>query len=195
MDNEHSADLLALWRQGNQEAAAALFRRYAAQLVALARGRLSAKLAQRIDPEDVVQSAYRSFFADTREGRYQLERGGDLWQLLVAITLHKLNDQVKHNLAQKRAVERERSFGSEDALIASALGHVPSPVEAIVLAEQVELLLRRLEPTQRQMLEMRLQGHALEEIAVAVGCSQRTVIRVLDKVKQLLDEERASETL
>ena len=35
-----------------------------------------------------MQSAYRSFFVGVREGRYALERGGDLWRLLVALTLH-----------------------------------------------------------------------------------------------------------
>ena len=164
--------------QGNQEAAAALFHRYAAQLVALARGRLSDKLARRIDPEDVVQSAYRSFFADTREGRYQVERGGDLWQLLVAITLHKLNDQVKRNLAQTRRGARAYPSAARRPWTPTALAAKPSPLEAIVLAEQIEQLLRRLEPLQTRMLEMRLQGHTLEEIAAAAGCSQRTVIRV-----------------
>src|SRR5262245_34891463 len=87
------AALVARWQKGDQAAAAELFQRYAGRLVALARSQLSDKLAQRVDPEDVVQSVYRSFFVDSREGRYQVERGGDLWQLLVTMTLHKLANQ------------------------------------------------------------------------------------------------------
>src|SRR5262245_34099594 len=117
MAGDGADKLLDRWRAGDQQAAAELFRRYADRLIALARSRLSRKLAQRVDPEDVVQSAYRSFFADTRAGRYALERGGDLWQLLVAITLHKLQLQVKKNNRQKRAVEREQNFGTEDSLL------------------------------------------------------------------------------
>src|SRR5436305_1291848 len=99
--NDNAADeaaaLVARWRAGDQQAAAELFRRYADRLIALARSRLSARLARRIDPEDVVQSAYRSFFGDTRAGRYDVGRAGDLWQLLVTITLHKVQLQVKRN--------------------------------------------------------------------------------------------------
>jgi len=36
-----------------------------------------------------------------KDGRCEVQRGGDLWQLLVTITLHKLHDQVKRH---RRAV-------------------------------------------------------------------------------------------
>jgi RNA polymerase sigma-70 factor (ECF subfamily) len=183
--------LVARWRQGDQQAATELFWRYADRLIALARSRLSTKLAQRIDPEDIVQSAYRTFFADARAGRYVLERAGDLWQLLVAITLYKLNDQVKRNTCEKRAVDRERNFGSEDSLIglqAHIASSEPSPVEAVLLAEQVEELMRSLDPMERRMLELRLQGYNLDEIAHDVDCSERTVRRFLEEVKLGLEQ-------
>ena len=83
MDQGHSVNLVHRWRGGDQKAAEELFRRYANRLIGLARSRLSRKLARRVDPEDVVQSVYRSFFHDVRDGRYDLQRGGDLWRLLV----------------------------------------------------------------------------------------------------------------
>jgi DNA-directed RNA polymerase specialized sigma24 family protein len=43
-----------------------------------------------------------------------------------------------------------------------------------------------LEPQHRRMLELRLQGCNLEEIATALDCSERTVIRVLERVKKKL---------
>jgi RNA polymerase sigma-70 factor (ECF subfamily) len=189
MGDDSPAALVARWRAGDQQAAEELFRRYANRLVALARSRLSARLAKRVDPEDVVQSVYRSFFADTREGRYDLERGGDLWQLLVTITLHKLNDQVKRNARAKRAVGREEHFGSEDSLVglqAHLAAQQPSPVEAVALTELVEQIMHRLDPVQRRVLELRLQGFNLAEIAAQQECSQRTVIRVLEKIKAQL---------
>src|SRR5262245_10269770 len=108
MSDERSGDLLAQWRAGNQQAAAKLFQRYADRLTALARSRLSSRVNRRVDAEDVVLSAYRSFFAGASAGRFEVERGGDLWRLLVSLTLRKLYRQVKHNSRQKRAVQRER---------------------------------------------------------------------------------------
>src|SRR5262245_8880200 len=108
--DDRSGDLVARWRAGDQQAAEQLFHRYAQRLIALTRSRLPSLLSRRVDAEDVVQSVYRSFFAGAREGRYDLRQGGDLWQLLVTITFHKLYHQVKRNTREKRAIEREQSF-------------------------------------------------------------------------------------
>jgi RNA polymerase sigma factor (sigma-70 family) len=182
-------DLMARWRDGDQQAATELFRRYVDRLIALVRSRLAGKVAHRIDPEDVVQSVYRTFFADVRDGRYLVERGGDMWQLLVTITLHKVNDQIRRNKSEKRDFQKEQGFGSEDSLIrmqAHLLAHEPSPLEAVALAEEVEQIMRRLEPIERRMLELRLQGFTIDEIAADTHCGERTVRYALDEVKQQL---------
>src|SRR5258708_13155234 len=107
-----------------------MFHRFAEKLIALGASRLSEKLGRRVDPEDVVQSAYRSFFVGARDGRYALERSGDLWRLLVAITMHKLHHQVERYTAVKRAVAREYFFPDYSTLFAlqpSSLAPYPAP--------------------------------------------------------------------
>jgi RNA polymerase sigma-70 factor (ECF subfamily) len=180
------------WREGDQDAAGELFRRYADRLLALARSRLSQWLTRHIDPEDVVQSAYRSFFTGARAGRYALERSGDLWRLLVAITVHKLQHQVERHTAGKRSVARLCSIDGDGSLLglpAQMLARGPSPAEAAALADTLERLITGLEPLQVRMIELRLEGHSLQEIAVAVQRSERTVRRVLDRVKEWLRQE------
>jgi len=191
-----SINLMMRWQAGDQQAASELFDRYAQRLIALARSRLSSQLARRVDPEDVVQSAYRSFFAGAREGQFDLQRGGELWSLLVAMTLHKLKDQVKYHTADKRSVRAEESFGSEDSLLGiqpHLVAQAPSPLAAVALVDEVEQLMRRLEPVQRRILELRLQGHNLHEIAAQTQRSLSTVCRVLDRVKQDLEQARAGQ--
>jgi DNA-directed RNA polymerase specialized sigma24 family protein len=190
-----SGELVAAWRTGDQDAAAELFSRFSSRLIALVRTRLSNQFAKRIEPEDVVMSACRSFFIAAREGRFEVRPDGDLWPLLVGITLHKLYNEVKKNSRQKRETAREEGFGSEESLFglqAEALARGPSPVEAAVLADELERVGRLLTPLQHSVMLMRLQGYGLEEIAVEVRCSRRTVIRCLDRIKELL-ENRSSE--
>src|SRR5258708_36817253 len=105
MDNL-SADLLMRWREGDQQAAGDLFRRYVERLIALARSRLSGRLARHVDPEAVVPSAYRSFFIGARDGRYALPRSGALWRVLVAIPMPKLQQQVVRHTAVQLAAGR-----------------------------------------------------------------------------------------
>lgn len=193
--DNHTAKLVARWRAGDQQAAGELFQRYLERLIRLARRRVPASFNHRIDPEDVVQSVYRTFFAGAREGRFTLERGGDLWRLLVAITRHKVHNHMKKQGAGKRAIARECAFGNErdlHGLPAPALAEGPSSLDVVVLADEVEQLLRRLEPMQRRMLELRLQGDTLDEIAADLKCSQRTVRRTLERVKHELQRESGS---
>lgn len=186
MADDATAQLLVRWQQGDAQAAEALFRRFAERLIALARQRLSARLGRRIDAEDVVQSVYRSFFAGAQDGRYDPQRGGDLWRLLVGLTLHKLHRQVRRHRAAKRAYDREVPLDPDPALPTELLARAPAPVEGVTLAELLDHSMRKLQPLERRMLEMRLQGYNLEEIAAATQRSQRTVSRVLNEVKDEL---------
>lgn len=196
MQSDWSGNLMARWQAGDQQAADELFRRYASRLVALARSRLPSAMTGRVDPEDVVQSVYRSFFEGATDGRYELGQPGDLWKLLVTITLNKVYHQVAYNQRDKRNVSREESFGSEESLFAlhrNGTVESPSPAEAAALAEEVERILRQMDPLEAQTFQMRLEGYSLEEIAVRIGCSQRTVRRALAKVRERLEQERSEE--
>jgi RNA polymerase sigma factor (sigma-70 family) len=191
MAADDAGDLMAQWREGDQQAAAALFERYSSHLIELVRRRLSNRLNQRFDPEDVVQSAYRSFFDHARAGQYGAQRGDDLWRLLVAITLHKMHDQIKRHSRARRSVQREQGFGSEDSLLGLApeiLARAPLPEEALDLVDEVEQAMRQLDPWQRRIFELRLQGHDLQQIAAASHRCERTVRRVLKDVKQQLEQ-------
>ena len=195
MVDDLAIKLMAQWRDGDQQAAAELFRKYAGRLIAVVRSRLSAPMSRRLDPEDVVQSVYRSFFVGTQQGQYQLPPGGDLWRLLVAITMHKLHEQVRRNTRHKRDVGQEQGFGTEDSLLGLqvVLTREPSPLESAALADELELLMNQLEPLHRRMLELRLQGYNLDEIAADTSRSERTVIRVLERIKKQLADGRSPE--
>jgi RNA polymerase sigma factor (sigma-70 family) len=190
---EGDPTLLNLYRSGDTRAADELFHRYVNRLVALARSRLSRKLARRLDPEDIVQSAYRSFFVGAREGKYTLTRGSELWGLLAAITLNKLHRQIERNTAGKRAISLEHSFGSSSSsqylLTAEAIAREPSPSEAMAGADELEQLMNGVDDLHRRMLELRLQGHTMDEIATETGRSERTVRRVIEKVKARLQQQ------
>jgi RNA polymerase sigma-70 factor (ECF subfamily) len=187
--NNPPANLQNRLQAGDPRAAEEVFHRFSNDLIRLARERLSSKMHGRVDAEDVVQSAYRSFFRTSAAGGYSFERWREVWLLLVAITMNKLRDQVKRHQAEKRSVALEQHFGSEDSLLglrAASLAREPSPVEALTLVDEVEQLLRPLEPLERRMVELRLQGNQLREIATATQRSVPTVRRLLDRIKEQL---------
>jgi eukaryotic-like serine/threonine-protein kinase len=173
-----SAELLARYASRHDEAAAEeLFRRYAGRLTALARSRLSRSLAARVDPEDVVQSAYRSFFLLAADQEVLLRESGDLWRLLVRITLRKVYRNARRHRADCRSVNREVSWPEEPEV--AVFSREPTPMEAAALVDELRDLLAPLGAIQRRIVELRLQGHDVDVIATDVQRSARTVRRTL----------------
>ena len=146
-------------------------------------------MQQRVDAEDVVQSAYRSFFRQARENRYELSRSGDLWRLLAAITVNKTLRQIEFHLAAKRSVTEETTIPSDDhqdTPVVRSLSREPTAEEELALADELESFMQPLDASERQVLEMRLQDFDSEEIAAAIGRSTRTVRRILERLKNAL---------
>lgn len=82
MSDETSVNLYHRYRAGDSDAANDIFRRYVDRLVGLVRNRMSRPIQRRVDPEDIVQSAYRVFFDKATSGEFEIRQEGDLWSLL-----------------------------------------------------------------------------------------------------------------
>jgi len=65
----------------------------------------------------------------------------------------------------------------------------PTPDEAAAVAEDLERLMEDLRPVERRMLELRLQDYTLEEIAEQVERSERTVRRLMGRLRDRLNME------
>src|SRR5207244_13422111 len=93
--------LLDQWRAGDERAAKELFDSYVERLMALARRRISQRLASRVDPEDIVQSVFRTFFGRVKAGEFHFEDQDDLCKLLVRITINKTMRQIDFHTADQ----------------------------------------------------------------------------------------------
>src|SRR5262245_58030558 len=121
MPNDSSfPDLMNRLRSGEDEAARDVFARFASRLVGLARRHLDGRLAVKVDPEDVVQSAYKSFFIRQRDGTLEIGNWDGLWGVLTMITIRKCADRAAYYRAGKRDVSRELVVKSEDSLSEAA---------------------------------------------------------------------------
>jgi RNA polymerase sigma-70 factor (ECF subfamily) len=190
------ANLMARLRAGEDEAAREVFLRFTRRLVGLARKHLDGRLAAKVDPEDVVQSAYKSFFLRHREGELEVGSWDGLWGLLTLITLRKCADRAAYYKAEKRDLGREVTPGAEDQAAAPlsdlALDREPLPHEAVVLADAVEALFRAInDPEERAILELSLQGHSTAEISESLKRAQRSVRRLRERVRKHLERMQA----
>jgi RNA polymerase sigma-70 factor (ECF subfamily) len=180
------AALIARLQAGEDAAAQEVFRRHVRRLIELARDRIDRRLVHKVDPEDVVQSAYKSFFLRHRAGQLHVGNRKSLWNLLTLITLRKCADRVGRLRAGRRDVGREAAEGEADGWLL-ALDREPSPEEATVLAETVEQLFQEVDAAERPVLELSLQGYTAQEISARLGRAERSVRRLREQVRKRLE--------
>jgi RNA polymerase sigma-70 factor (ECF subfamily) len=177
-------------RAGDAEAARLLFERYVDRLVAVARRRLSQPLNSRVDPEDIVQSVFRTFFGRLKGGQFQLEQQDDLCKLLVRITVNKTLRQVAYQKAAKRDPSQEaHTDDGEHEQVLQLLAREPDPEEAVAFLDQLEHFLAQLTPDEQRILEMRVQGYSNEDICKELGIYDRKIRRVLERIRGLAEQE------
>ena len=187
MTSDSFAAVMGRFAEDEDAAAREVFDRYAGRLIALARRRFEPRLACRVDPEDVVQSAFKSFFVRHRDGKFEVSGWRNVWGLLIRITLRKCADRVEYLRAGCRDVRREAfdPTGAEQPWEVAA-AREPSPEQAAVLAETVDALRQLLDDDDRPVLELSLQGYSAAEIGERLGRAVRTVHRIRERVHKRL---------
>ncbi len=188
--------LLERLKDGDHEAARLLWQRYYPRLVALARQKLRGASRRAADEEDAVLSAFDSFCRRAAQGHFpDLKDRDGLWALLVVLTARKAADLLRHDHRKKRgggmgggeSALRPAEGDGAPAGLDDLAGDEPTPLEAALLAEEVETLLARLrDPMLRQVAVWKLEGYTNAEIAVRLDCSEPTVERRLAIIRRLL---------
>lgn len=186
--SDHS--LLARASRGSQEAAAQLYRRYADRLLALARARCPQDLARLVDADDIVQSVFRRFFRGVQRGAITLPKDEELWKVLLVITLNRIRTEGAFQHAAKRDVRLTAG---------AAMDEFPQKKNAerdaayLTLRLSIAEALEKLIPAHREIVELRIAGYEVADIARQTRRSQRTIERVLQgfrhALKTLLAEE------
>jgi RNA polymerase sigma-70 factor (ECF subfamily) len=194
-DESSFTTVMSRLRAGDEHAAGEVFQRYVHRLIALASRQFDARVRSKEDPEDVVNSVLKSFFRSDDGSPYELSDWEALWRLLATITIRKCIARRQFWKAARRDVGREIGPPAEpepDWMEAIARG--PTPEQAMALAEAIEQILSQLPSDHRTIAEYYLQNYPQAEIADRCHCSERTVRRVGERIRELLGEEIETQT-
>ena len=176
---DHS--LLHRFQAGEDAAATELYTRYAERLFRLATAKVGGGLQQRVDPEDIVQSVFRTFFRRAALGQYDVPAGEELWKLFLVIGLNKIREVAVHHHAGKRDLRQTTGGGA-----AEAVGDENHEVAVAALRMAIDDVLAPLPETYREIVRLRVERYEVAEIAEKVGRSKRSVERILSEFQQKL---------
>ena len=126
-------------------------------------------------------------------GRFpRLDDRDDLWRVLVTLTARKAIDLVQREHRQKRGGGRvclEADLASDDPdrpepTLDQVVGREPTPEFAALVTEEFHRRLQGLRTARlRRVALLKLEGYTNEEIAEQLGCSLRTIARVLELIR------------
>ena len=196
---DHSVSMwISDMKAGKAAAVEPIWERYFERLVKMAGRRMGAASRRNADEEDVAVSVFDSLYRGAAAGRFeQLKTRDDLWRLLVAITGQKSVDQIRRQMSQKRGGGGVRG----DSIFASPsddgpqgfeqfLSAEPTPEFILVVEEQQQRLFGLLrDDVQRDIAQLRMEGHSNEEIAEKLNISIRTVERKLALIREAWELE------
>jgi len=182
MNPEPLADLLEKWSSGDLEAAEQLLLTYEPQLRLVVRRRLSRSLRAKFDSIDVVQSVWVHVLRDFRELGSRLASPAHLQNFLVQVTRHRLIDRIRRH---RKILEREQTMeqSPETGAVASP---APRPSEVAQADELWAKMLTLCPPAHHDVLRLKREGFALEEIAARTGLHEGSVRRILRRLARQL---------
>lgn len=176
--------LLDRIRLGDEDAALQLYYRYADRLMRLASKNTPAELAPRFDPEDIVQSVFRTFFRRAARGQYEAPEGDELWKLLLVMALNKVRARGAFHRSGKRDIRKTRPLSAGHEQIDQ---HNAEEAKSI-LCMSVDEMIQKQPPSHRTIIRLRIDGLEVQAIAERENRSKRTVERILQSFrKQLMD--------
>src|SRR5262245_44359708 len=178
------ASLLRRFRGGDGDAATQLYLRFAGKLRALAASQASADLQRRVDPDDIVQSVFRTFFRRAAAGQYDVPAGDELWKLFLVIGLNKIRAVAAYHKAAKRDVRQTAGGAAFDKAVDQTAAADEEALNNLRLT--VEELLAPLPATHRAIIDLRVAGHEVADIARQTSRSKRSVERILQSFRQKL---------
>jgi RNA polymerase sigma-70 factor, ECF subfamily len=177
--------LLKRFQNRDFDAATQLYVRYAQRIRNLAQSQCSAALSRQIEPDDIVQSVFGSFFRRAAQGEYQVPDGSELWRLLLSIALNKIRAKGIYHSAHKRDVRRTKQMAAVEKWIEPARqgdDAVPYAFLKMVIHEAMD----DLSSAEKTMIAMRIDGYEVAEIAEKTKTSKRSVERSLQEFRSRL---------
>lgn len=153
------------------------------RLLRLAGSRLPARLQRRVGADDIVQSVFRSFFDRHRRGRFQFSEAPDVWRLLAAMTFRKVQRAIRFHGQLQRDYGRDSGELTDSRVTTDATSS-----SLVVMIDLLDSILDRIPPVHQSIVQMRLEGFSIEEIAARTGVSTRTVDRSLALVRHVAEE-------
>jgi RNA polymerase sigma factor (sigma-70 family) len=163
---------------GDPAAAEQVFLAFEPYLRMVVRKKLPPRLRAKFDSMDVVQSVWADLLRGFREADWRFADEGHLRAFLVKLTRHRFIDQLRRH---RTAIARECPLG-ELVHGDEPASPLPSPSELVQADELRERMFALCAPAHREIVQLRMHGIPVAEIATRTGLHVGSVYRILHEL-------------
>jgi len=179
--------LLRRFQIGDQDAATAIYLRYAKKLQNLTQSQTDVRISLQVDPEGIVQSVFRTFFRRASKGQYNVLDGDELWKLFLVIALNKIRNVSKFHRAAKRDASVTKTLEAVNEIMIK--NRLDSDSALQILKLTVDELLANYPIVQQRIISLRIEGCTISEIAEKTGRAKRSIERTLQQFREHLQTQ------
>jgi RNA polymerase sigma-70 factor (ECF subfamily) len=181
------SDLLTMARQGDANAIRQVVERYEHIIRRTAHALLGPQMRPYLDSLDIVQSVHRSLLIGLRHEKFDITSPGNLIALALTMVRRKVSRHWRKIQRLPRALPPTGDDSRPD--LDQLAGSAADTVTDVAFNEQVRKFLNELEPVDRQLVELRLQGHSTADVARKLGVDSRFLRVRLGRLRKRLREQ------
>ena len=182
--------LLVDARYGDTVAMDQLIRRYEPDLIRVVKARLGNALRPYVDSVDLVQSVHKSVLMGLRNDKLNVQSPEHLLRLAAMMVRRKIARKWKRHRRQLRI--ENRSPGPCDSeslagLLLAASKDSLAPTRNADINERLQRLFAQLKPLERQLIELRLEGHSTASAARILNVDSDVLRARLGRLRNKLE--------
>lgn len=187
-DTADFAGLLARAAAGDVAAQGELVRQYEPKVRMVARVLLGPALRPYLESSDLTQSVHKSIIVGLAEQKFDISGPDQLIGLALTVLRRKAGKHWRHLKRQQRLSGDQATRGTGDLanVLTSLSSRGDDPVSEASFRDQLRRVCDELDTTERHVIDLRLEGYMLAEIADQIGVS-RVALRVrMTRLRQRL---------
>ncbi len=196
MEPANFAEVIRLARAGDEAATVQLLTQFETEVRTMVRIRLPRALRNQFDSMDFVQAVWTSVFTggsgDSDMAQFTDE--GQFRGFLAGIARNKIFEEHRRQTRTKKYdISREERLyvrKGEREVPRDVAGSDPTPSENVQAGDRLGQLVQGRTKEEAEIIILRRQGLTYEEIASKIGWNERSVRRVIDAVRQRMEERK-----
>ena len=187
-------DLLSRARAGDEAAIRDFLSRFEPEVTTMVRSRLPRQLRTQFDSTDFVQAVWKSLLVETAPQSQAFVDVEHFRAYLYGMVRNKVSEQqrrltktAKYDLAREERLYIRRG---DREVAREVVSPDPSPSKVYQATDRMAQLTAGMSPREVEILTLRRQGLTLSEIADRTGINERSVRRLIEWARSLLESRR-----